>query len=56
VDKQIEEMIQSYVKVFHEPDWDATSKVFDKNKFATLNEIDEIAKKFSHAWPIDVTW
>ena len=37
MDKRIEEIIQqSYVEVSHERDWDATSKVFDKNKFAEL--------------------
>lgn len=27
---------QSYVEVPHERDWDATSKIFDKEKFAEL--------------------
>lgn len=35
---------QSYVEVPHERDWDATSSVFDKEKFADLivNEFDVI--------------
>ena len=37
MNKQIEELIeQAYVEVLHERDWDATSQVFDKEKFAKL--------------------
>lgn len=29
---------------------------FMLNEFATLNEMDEVAKNFNQAWPTDVTW
>ena len=37
MNKRIAELIsEAYIKVPHERDWDATSTVFDKQKFAEL--------------------